>query len=1014
MPRLYTSLTDFLQAAHKAVSAAGTRQPVAIAIAELDDFQRLAEAHGVERARAVADRTVQLARCLLRRGDLLIKVGESRIVLLLAAGAEGAAGVADRICAAVRTHRFPDLGEPVTPITVSVGVASVPENGLFYDAVHDAAADALRRIQATGGDGFAAAPPPHHEVLPRPLGIDRFAGRARELTSLVKCLDDACAGSPRLMTVLGDQGTGIGYLLRQLEPEVRVRGGAFLMVSCSDAEVRQPYGLWESIVRGVLRLPDSPRGKWSELPHLVPELPPQDIAPSSEHARSQYRLLEELTDFLRAAAAAHPLVLVVDEVQWADSASWDALEHLLGRLGRDRIMICLAMRTERGRHESDEYRRVAGSHPINREITLSALTREDVKQWLLAVFHRQEIGRELLAFIYRHTEGNPFAIAQLLHAMAEEGAIWNNGRRWEWKPVSELRYPAGGPALVGYRIARFSSSAQAVLTIAAVIGRQFDTKLLVASGAGSEAAVRLALSEALGAALIRPAYERHEGAFEFGHEQMTAVLTDAADRERLRGLHQRVARALDARGGRPGEIAAHYDAAGVVEGAYRAARTAAHHAELLYATSLASGYLHVAARNASTPAELAEVRVELAQLAESVGRHDEVEELCDLTIEWFEGQGDRTRALTLKWMRERARMGMGQPARTTLDSLMKLDAEAQEIGARRERVSILLMISLAHGRLGDSRTAERIASEGVAMAEQLGEPALLAESLNRHAVSIVHWDPVTAHATHLRALHIYEQLGDVRGQARAYNNMGLAAHLDGRVAEAEQAWAMAIAVAKPAGISDLLGAAMLNLGLLAHKRGDYEVARKQFSDSIDLLASVKNSEMQLIALYNLGHVERERGSWTTAIELYEMTESLAIRVGQSDIEIGALAGTGLCYLHLDRSELASEKLDEVEERMRNRPDWFQGREMVEALAVQLMVANGNYEAAMDRLTSALGLAESAELYAAAWLTAACAASVRTHDSARIGEFIDRYAPKVAEMGYSEMAKRYESLSEGRA
>jgi diguanylate cyclase (GGDEF)-like protein len=1010
VPRLYTSQSEFLQAAHKAVSAAGARQPVSIIIVELDDFERVVAALGASLARGIANRTVQLSRSVLRNGDMLVKVGESRVVLVVATGAEGAAGVAERICGAIRTHRFPEIGELASPITASVGLASVPENGLLYEAIYGAADAAVRRIQATGGDGAASAPPPHHEVLARPLSIDRFAGRARELTSLVKCLDEVCAGSPRMMTVLGDQGTGTGYLLRQLEPEVRARGGIFLMVSSTDGEVRQPYGAWEGIVRGILRLPQPPSGKWSELPHLVSELPTQEPPAAPDHARSQYRLLEELTDFIRAASAAHPLVLVFDEVQWADSASWDALEHLLGRLGRDRVMVCLAMRTERGRHESEEYSRVVAGHPLNREMQLSALTREDVKQWLLAVFHRQEVGRELLAFIYRHTEGNPFAIAQLLHAMAEEGAIWNNGRRWEWKPVSELRYPSGGPALVRHRVSRFSSSAQAVLTIAAVMGRQFDTKLLVSAGAGSEAAVRLALSEALGSALIRPAYERQEGAYEFGHEQMTRVLVDAADRERLRNIHQRVARALDARGGRAGEIAMHYDAAGVGEGAYRAARTAAHKAEQLYATSQASGYLHVAARNASTPAELAEVRVELAQLAESLGRHDEVEELCDLTIEWFESQDDRTRALTLKWMRERARMGMGQPARATLESLMKLDAEAQEIGAGRERVSILLMISLAQGRLGDSRTAERIANEGVAMAEALGEPALLAEALNRHAVSIVHWDPLEAHATHLRALHIYEQLGDVRGQARAYNNMGLAAHLDGRVLEAEQAWAMAIAVAKPAGISDLLGAAMLNLGLLAHKRGDYDTARKQFSDAIDLLASVKNSEMQLIALYNLAHVERELGAWTSAIELYEMTESLAIRVGQSDIEIGALAGAGLCSLSLDRPDLASDKLSEVEQRMKDRPDWFQGREMVEALAVRLMVVNGDQSSALDRLTSALALAEPAELYAAAWLTAACAPALRPHDPERITEFVRRYAPRVAELGYTEMARRYDSLA----
>ena len=80
----------------------------------------------------------------------------------------------------------------------------------------------------------------------------------------------------------------------------------------------------------------------------------------------------------------------------------------------------------------------------------------------------------------------------------------------------------------------------------------------------------------------------------------------------------------------------------------------------------------------------------LAHLAETGGRFDEVEELCDLAIEWFDGQGDERRALTLERMRERARMELGQPARVTLDALMALDAEAKRLGFDHERVALLI------------------------------------------------------------------------------------------------------------------------------------------------------------------------------------------------------------------------------------------------------------------------------------------------------------------------------------
>src|SRR5262249_43276777 len=255
-------------------------------------------------------------------------------------------------------------------------------------------------------------------------------------------------------------------------------------------------------------------------------------------------------------------------------------------------------------------------------------------------------------FLYRHTEGNPFFITQVLRALVEDGAIWHNGSRWEWSPVSELRLPAGYRAPVEQRLSKFSSSTHAVLATAALVGGGVDVGRLAAAGAGSEAAVRLAISEAVTAGLLRPTYERKQGGHAFAHETIAEVLVEAIPRDRVKQLHQRVAQAIEKRRpDRAGEIALHYDAAGESADAYRWAQIAAASADRVYAHGAAGAYRHMAARNATSPAELAEIRVALARAAETGGRHDEVEELCDLAIEWFEGQGDEHRALSLRAMR---------------------------------------------------------------------------------------------------------------------------------------------------------------------------------------------------------------------------------------------------------------------------------------------------------------------------------------------------------------------------
>jgi len=1004
VPHFYRSPDEFVAAATAAVAGAAPRTPVAVLVAEVDPTDA---PDGSAALRSIASATgavAEIVRHTLRADDHVGVSDEGLVMVLVGATADDGRSVGDRICAAVRIHAF---GDGLGQLTLSIGAAAAPENGASYDTVLSAARGALARIQSQGRDGAAAAPLPHHEALQRPLAIDRLAGRVQEFAALTGWLDEACSGQPRVVSVFGETGSGTAMLLRQLESEVRLRGGVFAMAASPRSECPLPYAVWSALLKATSRFASGPERAWTELQHLESSFGRPETVPS---VGSQYRLLGELAEYFRTLAGARPLVLVLDEMQWADTTSWDALEHLLGQLDTDRIMLCMAQRPDAG-FDTSPYRQMLKRHDISRELTLSRLTRDEVKQWLEGAFHRQTVGREFLAFLYRHTEGNPLFVSQLLRALVEDGAVWHNGMRWEWRPVSELRLPHGRAALIAMRLARFSSSTQAVLATAAIIGREFDISLLVGAGAGSEPAVKLAISEALLSGLLRPTYERKRGGFVFAHDEIAEVLVEGISRERVRGLHERIAEALvKQRPERAGEIAMHFDAAGESADAYAWAQSAAKRAEHVYANAAAGSYLQMAARNASSPGELAEIRIALAHIAETGGRFDEVEELCDLAIEWFEGQSDDHRALTLRRMRERARMEQGQPARITLDALTALDTEAQRIGFERERVALLMMVSQTHGRLGDQRTAERIAGQCVEMAEKLGDTALLADALNRLGTALFAEAPTRAHGIYERALGLYESIGDVRGQARCLGNMGIAAQFETRLDEAAESYGRSIVVARSAGMPDLWGAAALNLGVLSQKLGDYDRARELFGEALALFAAVKHSEYQLAALINMAHIERELGLWESAAELYDATIPLAQRIGQADIEIGAIAGAGLCSLELGRVEAARECAEDAESRIGARPEWFQGREIAEALLVRVSAIDGNSREAFDRFTMAISLAESADLYSAAWLMAVCAETLSSYDRSATEAWVQRYRERVNSLGYPEMTRRYDSLA----
>ena len=1003
----------FVDTATVSVAEAGAvKRPIALLVADVDHYRHLAEDYGEAYAERVLRTIFDLARANLREGELVAHPGGDELVALLRASTSAARDVAERLCAAVRGHLFPETDRgPAPRVTISIGVASAPDHGLSYQVLH-AAADAARvRLKTQGRDGVAVAPLPGHDVPRRLLDIDRFAGRAEEFRTLVSYLDEAVAGSPRAVAILGEAGAGTAMLVRRLEPEVRLRGGSLVVGRSREQRVREPYGVWTSLVAALHRLPGAPSGPWRELHHLVRALG-TDASATSTPWGSKYRLLDELGQYIRLVAQKRPLVLLLDEMQWADTASWDVLEHLSQQFVDERLLIALTFRTEPAYAEAAERRQALTRSAVYREVLLPRLTRDEAKRWLEGAMHGQEVGRELLAFLYRHTEGNPFFIAQLLRTLIEEGALWHAEGRWQWTPVSELRLPIGLPALIARRLGRLSSSTQAVLSIAAVIGGEFDVGLAVAAGAGSEAAVQLALSEGLAAGVLKSSYERGGRGYAFTHAHVVDALVQSQPQDRLRQTHQRVAEALELRDKtRVSEIALHYDVAGSAS-AYLYALIAAEHAERVYAYAATSGFLNVAGRNASTPAELAEVRLRLATLAELTGRFDEAEELCDLAIEWFVGKGDAKRALTLRRMRERARKELGRPPNLSLESLLQLEKEAQSLGFVSERIEIMMMLSQTYSRLGDLVAAERMAKECVETAERQGDLMLLTQALTRLAATLQIDDPDRAEEIYLRTLDIGQQTGDAAVQARAHNNLGNIAIRRNDWQKARTSYRNAIALARGAGIPDIWGIAALNLGVTHHRTGEYDRARELLGEALALVAAVKNSEIQLYALYNLAHIEWENNRWESGAELYEATASLAQRIGASDVQIGAIAAVGLCNIEGNNVERAREASEEIQQLLTRRSDWFQGREFAVALRVALLVADGDSAEAIDQYEKAASFAESIDLYTAAWLTAICGQTLLPHSPEQMRTWIERFRSQVDEFGYAGIAKRFNELMAG--
>jgi tetratricopeptide (TPR) repeat protein len=480
--------------------------------------------------------------------------------------------------------------------------------------------------------------------------------------------------------------------------------------------------------------------------------------------------------------------------------------------------------------------------------------------------------------------------------------------------------------------------------------------------------------------------------------------------QRLRRVHERAAQITERRmPGAIAEIAIHYDQSGTRDKAYQYALMAADHGRAKHAHQEAVDLLRIAERNAGSDAAVADVRLRMAELIELLGRYDEAQALCDQALEWMVANADERRSIAPRRIRERIRNLLGQPARTTLVACQALEEEARARGVDAERVSLLVMISHAHTRLGDRPSAERTALEAVRLAERLGDSSLLGDSLVRLGITREPLSANEATALYQRALDLYRGVFNLRGQARCHNNLGIVYQRRGEWKNAQIELESAIAVARTAGMREVWGMSALNIGVMSLKRGDLDTASDRFGEALALFGSMKNTERQLYTVYNLAHLERERGDLEAATELYDVSVAMAKVIGQSDVEIGGRAGYGLALLDQGKDVAARVASLESAERLRGRADWFQGRELSEALRIRILLHDGKTADAQRRLDEALALAKGSDSYGGAWLAAVCSQAFLIADAPHARAVSAGYVDSARSVGYAPIVRRLEMI-----
>ncbi len=402
-----------------------------------------------------------------------------------------------------------------------------------------------------------------------------YVGRVAERGQLQQLLEAAAAGRGGMALIGGPAGLGKSRLTRELADAAERTGMNVLTGNCLDMASPPPYqpsiDHLEQAARNASH--EGFRGALGENAPEVAKLLPSlrqrydDIPDSPDLTPEQERryMLHGVGQFIERAARAQPLMLVFEDLHWADESTLLLLRHLGGRVGEIPLLIV-------GTYRDDELEPdrplTTAIGPLFRDVGAldirpRLLTETEVDA-VLTARAGMPAPRELLDLVFSETQGNPFFVEELYRHLRDTGKLFDDDGNWRAGfEIGETEVPQGVRLVISRRLEQLSADERKALAAAAVIGRTFAFGLLEAAAGLGDDDLFDALEAAERAHLIEEARGDREARYIFIHEQIRQTLVGELSLARRQRLHLRIADALDASGqASPIELAHHLYQAG--------------------------------------------------------------------------------------------------------------------------------------------------------------------------------------------------------------------------------------------------------------------------------------------------------------------------------------------------------------------------------------------------------------------------------------------------------------------
>ncbi len=771
-----------------------------------------------------------------------------------------------------------------------------------------------------------------------------LVGRGPQIERIRGFLREARSGEGMALCIAGEAGVGKTRLLQELQRLCRSEGARVIVSSCLYGGSASSYFPFAEAfrhyfsLRGVTTAPALQTFLFDRAPRLGGSLPVLNrflrFTFASNGPTSEEELWEVLDQLVAFIADERPLVLTIEDLQWADEASLRLFHFLARRVPRRRLLLV-------GTYRPEEIVTEPGAKPhslpamlqmMSREdrferIELPRLRREDVKGILDQLYPEHTWGDDFAGLLYRETEGNPFFMVEILKLLTGEHILEHRENAWTLRTtVDKISIPEKVFDVVMRRLSRLGPKDREILELGAVEGDMFHSGTIL-RGLRIE---RMALLKTL--QFLEQIHHLIHAAgphYHFDHSKIREILYDSIPPELRIEYHTVVGQFLKESFGdseaHAGIIAHNLLAAGLKEEAVPFLIRSAAAASRLFAHGDAIHYLDEAERvlhelySQQPPPErvrqLAEIRERRGDEEYASGHYRESLASYEMALQLDRAGGEpkREAELTRAVGRVQYLLGRSAESQQSYDRAIAHYAALEARARAQNEVEPLARACRELGKLyffrGDFDQAKQHVEEAIALAERCGSARIKAAALNN--LGGIHYERgelEAALACHRSALALREQTRDPSELAQSHKSVGITHYRLGELYEAETHLDEALGLYRKTGDRRGEAVTLRHLGNLLYERGDQNGAQRHWEASLSLCRELGNSEDMCRCLNNLGVLHFERGHYASAQRYYKDAMEVSASLGQKVQLLGLHINLAELHLSLDQMARAEEHL----------------------------------------------------------------------------------------------------------